>query len=105
MGFLGGELALFQFFQLRLDTTVSLQALIGIVAWGVTVVVYFTNVRNNIGTLQTYVDTHTIESNQRDEKLEHLALISERLTTLVENITERVERVERTCERRHNGRS
>jgi hypothetical protein len=95
--------ALLEFFQFRVDTTISLQAILGIVAWGVTVVVYFTNVRKDISGLLSYVKTHTIEADQRDDKIEHLSLISERLTVLMENITERVERVERTCERRHNG--
>jgi hypothetical protein len=97
-------LATFQIFQFTFDTKVSLQSILTIFMWVVTVVIFMTKVRSDIKIFQEWGTAHQAHSNKQDEEIQHLSIISERLTVLVENITERVSRVENTCERRHNPR-
>lgn len=89
--------------QLQLDTTVSLQTVIGIAVWLITVAVYFTTVRDDMKTIKDWTQEHQKESKVRDETMGRLELIVERLTILMEQSAKRIDRIEQQCDRRHNG--
>lgn len=95
--------SLLEFFQFSVDTRISLQSVLVVIMWAVTVIVYMTKVRTDITSIQTALAADAVHTDKQDEELQALALIAERLTTLIDGLTERVERVEHNCDRRHNG--
>lgn len=94
----------FELAQLSLDTKVSLQTIIGLFVWIVSFIVFMTTVRDDIKTIKEWVKVHQAEADGRDTELSALGRVAERLTTLIESLTDRIERVENTCDRRHNHR-
>lgn len=93
----------FNLAQFSFDTTVSLQTIIGLFVWVVSFIVFMTTVRDDIKTLKDWAKTTQRENDGRDAELQALGRLAERVTTLIEGLTTRIERVEQACDRRHNG--
>lgn len=96
-------MSLFQFAQFTLDTNISLQTVIGILVWVITFIVFLTVVRDDVKTLKEWAKATQRENDGRDAELQALGRLTERVTTLIEGLSDRMDRLENTCDRRHNG--